>query len=417
MPKSIFASAEFKPYKTPWDARVKELVARASYYDGSVYTQQQQSILWTMGPRIAKEIKPLFLPLSRAVDIDAGIIPAGWAFPPEDPKFEAWSKARDTLFDMSAWDVNGVLFVHYGAMYGVSGLRVADVRESKLVIIQPIRPINFMLVSSAQYKQAPDMALYVETRQDNAGDEFEYAEVITDALIRTFKNGEKFGYDGREPEYTNEQGVIPIIECVHIADGTALGECTFQKSIPMLNELNEMASRLSEVIRKNADPQFVTSGAEPSELQRGSDYMWFIPENAAVNAIVPKVDIAGVLEFIREIKDGVNSSLPELSFDDIRKASQIAAETIELQLVDLVIKIKRTRPNYDRALVMAMMLAGAAGIEMGIEELKPLADTELILDPDRAIIPASPKQLIELEMMQIELDNMKNAGNNGEGAV
>jgi hypothetical protein len=406
MSKSIFNLDEFKPYRSAWDVRLKELTYRASYYDGSIYGRTKEGVLWTMGPRVAKEIKPLFLPLSRSVDIDAGIIPGGWTFPPDDPKYQAWTDAKDTLFDMSAWDVNGVLFVHYGAMYGVSGLRVSSLPG--VVMVQPANPTCFMIFDT--------FALWVETR-DYEGECYEYAEVITAETIRTFKDGEPYGYDGREAEYPNELGFIPLTECTHINDGTPLGECTYQKSIPMLNEVNEMSTRLADIIRKNADPQWVASGAEPSDLQRGSDYMWFMPAGASVDAAVPTIDIAGVLEFIREIKEGVKESLPELSFDDIRKAGQIATATLEIQLMELIIKVKRTRPNYDRCLTTAMKMAGVAGIAMGVDALSPLYDPELILDANRPILPVLPKDKIDMEIAQIELDNMRAAQGNQEGTM
>lgn len=412
--KSVFDRDEYKQYREAWETRLKELNLRASYYDGSVYRGTREGIIWSMGPRVAKEIKPLFLPLSRAVDIDAGLVPAGWEFDQEDSRYQTWAMARDALFDASKWDINGVLFVHFGAMYGVTGLRVSDVWEgNKRVMVIPANPTNFMIIPG-QYGDPPVLAFWVEERTE-AGKGYEYAEVITPAEIMTFRNGVPFAFDGRESVFKNTQGAIPIFEATHLNDGTPLGECTYQKAIPMLDEVNTMATRLSTVIARNVDPQWVTSGAEPTDLKRGSDYMWFLPEGADVKAAAPTIDIPGVLEFIREIRDGVKESLPELSFDDIKKAGQIATQTIELQLVDLVIKIKRVRPNYDRALTEAMKAAGRIAAQMGMSDLAVLDDPELILDTNREILPLSPQDRISLEMMQIELEQMKAGSNVVEG--
>jgi len=409
MSKSIFDLDEYKRYRKQWETRLKELNTRASYYDGSAYAGSREGVIWSMGPRVAKEIKPLFLPLARAVDIDAGIIPGGWEFDHDDARAEVWAQARDALFDMSSWDINGVLFVHYGAMYGVSGLRVADVWTDgeRRVLLQPSNPTCFMLVKDDDYALKPSLAFWVEIRENEAGNQYEYAEVITPDAIKTYQDGQPFGYSGRESEYANSQKAIPIFECLHLNDGTTLGECTYQKSIPMLNEVNTMATRLSTVIARNVDPQWVTSGAEPTDLQRGSDYMWFLPEGAEVKAAAPTIDIPGVLEFIREIKNGVEESLPELSFDDIKKSGQIATQTVELQLIDLIIKIQRTRPNYDRALVDAMKAAGRIGAEMGLAEIAALDDPELILDGTREILPMTPQARIALRMSEIELEQME----------
>jgi len=170
-----------------------------------------------------------------------------------------------------------------------------------------------------------------------------------------------------------------------------------------------MATRLSENIKKNDEAQTVITGAEPTDLQRGSDWAWFLPNGASAEFLVPRIDIPGVLEFIKEIKQGVHDALPELSFDEIKKAGQIATQTIELQLMEFVIKVQLTRPNYDRALVEAMKLAGAAAARLNISAISPLNDPELILDKKRPVLPVMPKDAIDLQMAQIELDNMRNA--------
>jgi len=406
---SIFNLPQFKSYSKQWEARQAELITRAGYYDGSIYKKARDQF-WTLGAQVNGKIRPLFLPFARAVDVDAGIIGSGWEFPEDDPKAEVWCQARDVLFDNSDWDTQGVLFIHYGAMYGVSGLRVSD---SPIVTIVPADPTRFMLVYSGVYNKEPVMCLWVEKRLDDDGKEYEYAEVITDTTISTYKAGELFGYDGRDPMYENTIGKVPVFECLHINDGTPLGECTYQKAVVLLNELNDMASRLLEIIKRHADPQTVITGAEPSDLQRGSDIAWFLPAGADAQFVASAIDIPGVLSFIQEIKTGVHDALPELSFDELKKAGQVATATLELQLMELVIKIKRCRPNYDRALVYAMQLAGVAAKQIGDASISPLDDPELILDAHRNILPDSEMDEVQLE--KARWDTVNAAVNNGNG--
>lgn len=414
--KSVFDLPEFKKYKAQWTTRLKELNLRASYYDGSIYTKN--SAIWELGPVIGKEIKPLFLPLARAVDIDAGIIGGDWLFPPveEEPKSDQWDEARDTLFDWSSWDTKGVLFSHYGAMYGVSGIRVAmdeDDEGQERVILQPARPTCFMLVYSGKYSSKPALGFWIETQKDENGEDFEYAEVITPEKIHTYKAGQPYAYgeDGKNV-FTNELGQIPIVEVLHIDDGTDHGECTYQKSILLLNELNRTATQLSQAIRDSVDPQAVIAGAEPTDLTRGGAYMWFIPQDATAQFVTPQVDIPGVLSFIKEIKEGVKESLPELLFDEMRKMGQVATPTLLIFCQELVIKIERVRPNYDRGLVNAMKMAGKLS-----PELSALDDPELIFNPDRPILPQTPEEKITLRMQEIELEQLEAGASSREGVT
>jgi hypothetical protein len=404
---SIWEVEEFKPYRARWLSRSQELARRKSYYDGSVYLKWRDLLGW-LAPRVYRQIKPLYLPLARAVDVDAGIIPGGWYF--EDDAPDAWAKGRDTLFDWSRWNTEGVLYIHYGAMYGVSGLKIVDRRAEKRVQVLPIDPACFLLIESGQYDPAPSLALWVETRTDPTGASFEYAEVVSAEAIRTFKNGQAFGFDERDPEYKNELGFVPFVQVKHLNVGDELGEATYQKAIPMLDEVNKLASNLSEIIKKHTEPQWAAFGAEPGDLVKSGDNIWFfsLPE-AKLQPVVANVDIPGVLDFIREIRDQVFGSLAELAFDELRKKDQIATATLELQLMELVLKIKRVRPNYDQGLADALRMAARAAASMGVRDLSALDDEELEFDQARPVLPLDPETEMRLEMQELALEREKMA--------
>ena len=407
--KSIFDLDEFKPYANRWRGRGQELARRKGYYDGSIYQRVRDGLGW-LSPRLYRGIKPLYLPLARAVDVDAGIVPGDWSWPEDAP--DAWQVARDVLFDDSNWVTRGVLYVHYGAVFGVSGLRVADLREMGQVQLCPVSPEFFMLVEKGQYDETPGLAFWLEHRQGAEG-RVEYAEVITPESIRTFVDGEPEGIDGREPEYPNELGEVPFVEVRHVETGAALGESTYHKAIPLLDEVNEMASFVADVIKKNADPQWIAFGVEPSELERG-DNVWFAPHGSDIKPVVPNLDIEGVLAFLQEIRRNVEGALPELAFEELRSKDQIATATIELQLLELVLKIKRVRPNYDQGLIEAMRMAGRAGAGMGLGEIAALDDDALGLDDQRPVLPVSRLDEIRAEEAELALEIQRRLAS-GEG--
>lgn len=400
---SIFDQDEFKPYAKLWRARSQALARRAGYATGDVYKQVRGQLGW-LWPRLYSGIKPLYLPLMRAVHIDAGIIPGDWAFPNEAPP--AWDEARDLLWAWSEWATRGVLYVHYSAMYGVTGIKIADIRDERRVVMDPIDPATFMLIYGRQYDQTPEMALVIEAREDRTG-EFEYAEAITRDSIRTYRDGVPFGFDGRDPEYMNELGFVPFVEARHIETGAALGDCTYADAIPMLNEVNELASYLADVIKKHAEPQWVVAGAEASELVKSGDNVWFLPQGASVQPVVAGIDIAGVLAFVQEIAQNVKDALPETAFDELRRKDQIATATLELQLMDLVLKVKRIRPNLDAGMVTALRMAAEAAATMGIGDLADLLDDDLTLDDQRPVLPMDPETAMRLELQEIELEREK----------
>lgn len=408
--KSIFDTDEFKQYKDRWDTRIKELNRRASYYDGSVYSKTLEPF-YRLFPQLVGQIKPLYMLLSRAVDVDTGIIPGGWAVVGEDENPDNdWAQARDLAFAWSKWSTEGVLYVHYGAQYGLTGLRISDNPghpEGARVIIQPVDPTTFMLISPSQYDERVAMAIYVEQRSDEVGEPFEYAEVITPETVTTYKNGEPFGFDEREPEAPNPYGFVPFVEIKHKKTGKPFGECTYQMAIPPLDEVNKMATELAGVIGDNRDPQVVIIGAEAGDLERGKDTVWYIPLGGDVKMIVPSIDVVGTLEFIKDVKAEVKDSLPELAFDELKSKTQIATATLELQLMELVLKIHRVRPNYDDGLRQALVMAAQIAGVIGAEDIAALLDPDFGFDPERAVLPMDPEAQLRLEMLQIERDQLE----------
>ena len=99
--------------------------------------------------------------------------------------------------------------------------------------------------------------------------------------------------------------------------------------------------------------------------------------------------------------------MPELAFDDIKRKDQIATATLELQLMELVLKIKRIRPNYDQGLADALRLAGRAGSTMQLPGIAVLDSEQLSFDANRDVLPLDRQTSIALELQEISLEQMK----------
>lgn len=404
MSDSIWDLPEFKPFADQWQTRLKQLEKRRSYYTGTAYQSLAGQLGWLYA-RLAPQIKPLYMPCARAVDIDAGIIPGGWALAEDAPP--VWSEAIKQIHAWSRWATRGVLLIHYGAQMGLSGLKVCDDREKKQVKIEPLDPRTFIKIRSRLYEQEADLVIICEERHDETGKPFEYGEVISTLTVRTFKNGIPARFDGRELEYKNELGAVPVFEVRHIETGDPLGECTYDKAAAMLDELNGLASQLARIIDKHAEPQWAIFGADQSDLIKDGDNVWFFPQGADGKPLVAPIDIRGVLTFIQTIAANVKESLPELSFDDLRRQAQIATATVELQLIELVLKVKRCRPNYDAAYIAALRLAGMAGVQMGLADIAVLNDPLLALDDLRPVLPLDPLTRIAIEQAQQNLEQTR----------
>jgi hypothetical protein len=277
-------------------------------------------------------------------------------------------------------------------MFGNVGLRVSDVRAESRIIISPVSPLSFMLVSADLYSSAASIAFFVETRSNAQGKQFEYAEVITAGDIRTFANGEPQGFGGRVAVYPNALGEVPFVEVVHSANGSSIGDCCFQDSMVLLDNLNQIATNLASISSELSDPQWAVIGVEDGDLKKGGGNIWYLPpEKANVKVLVPDVDISGLVSFIQELRNQVEKSMPELAFDEITAKVAISTPTVELQLLELVFMVQRVRPNYDGGIVAALQMAGRAAKTMrgSVTDLSILNDPALALDDEREILPIS----------------------------
>ena len=417
--KSLFDLDEYKPYAHAWQTRQRVLATRQAYYDGSMYASVHDKVAkrvpW-IAPRLYRGIKALYLPLARAVDVDMGLIPGGWALPDDAPG--NWHEGAARVFGWSGWPRAGLRYVFHGAVHGVAGLKIVDLREAERVALLPLNPLKFMLVRDNPFSP-PKMAFILEERTAADGTGYEYGEVITAEEIRTYRNGAPFGYDGRPAVYENPQGQVPVVETLHKDDGSPLGEATFSTVIPLLNEVNSLASYLADVIKKHTEPQWAVFGAEATELEKSGANVWFFPQGADVKPLVPEIDIEGVLAFVKEIGEQVKGGLPELAFDELKGKERVATATVELQLMELVLKIRACRPNYDHGLAEALRMAARAAASMGLKDKAVLSldDEALKLDAERPVIPLGPEAQIDLRMKEVSLEAQEMALQAGEGVA
>ncbi len=383
---TIFERDEFKPYARRWYARQQAFSRRRAYYDGSVYNGVLGALDW-LGPRFAGRIQPLYLPCARAVNVDSGIVPGGWALA---PGAEHLAAALATLFEWSDWSTEGVLYVHYGALYGNSVLRVSDLRAAGRVVVAPVAPESCLLVESGAYDRTPRLAIVVQALE-RGGTLAEYAEVIEPHRVRTFIDGEPQGLDGRPAAYANALGWVPFVEVRHINAGVEIGACAFQDALSLLDSVNDVAADLATIIKKHARPKWAVLGADEAELSNDDD-IWTFPAGSDVKVLVPGIDVAGVLRFLQDMREQVEKAMPELAFDQVLAKMNIATRTIELQLMELILLIQRVRPNYDRGLERAARMAGRAARSMGLADVAALDDPALRFDPARPVLPGGSSQ-------------------------
>lgn len=395
--ESILNERKFEKIRPIFDKKLKIYNTYNQFYSGSVYYDRSNVAMW----QLYGGIEMFFNILSRAVDMDTHLVPNGFTL--TEDSSDKLVKQVEQIRKWSNWKSQEFLYVHYGALFGDSYLKVIDKPDK--VMIKPIDPRWVWLED--------DYALIIYT------DEFkkEQAEYITKDTITLYEDGKVID------SYRNLQGQIPLIHIQHKDVGEKFGKNTFHNVLPQFNTMNELSSLLKDAIVRNINGILYLIGVQPTEIERNADKAMFLPEGAEVGTLTPTVPVNQVLDFIKEVKDEAKAGLPELAFDDLRAKERLAAETLEVQLKELAVKILRSRANYDLGYETAMKMAFKAAVNRGLRmdniKNKPgFEELDVTVDFNRPTIPLSIREELSIELIRAQRDatlaNTQNPTVNGD---
>jgi len=129
-------------------------------------------------------------------------------------------------------------------------------------------------------------------------------EMLSPAKVRYYENKEYVG------EKVSPIGEIPI---VHIPNyplsGEYYGMSDLADIMDLNRELNEKATDISDIINYHGSPTTIVSGAKLTDLEKGANRVWSVPETAKVY----NLELNGDLSAASEHYDKVRSALIELS--------------------------------------------------------------------------------------------------------
>jgi len=385
---SIFELDDYKKYETKWSGRRTAFDKWRKYYEGTMY--DGSAAKQGLGRIMQGNTQALFLPLARAVALDVALVPGGWRL---EEEAGGLSDELKTLWRMSNWRSEGNLYVEYGASLGQSVLRVVDDWEGGRIMLQAFRPDTVLPIYAHRWGRELEMAIVMA--MNSAGKE--EADVVAPEQMLIFVDGVQVESDPTRLAF------VPFVAGPVIDVGEVHGEPTFKRSTKALDKVNELASYLSVIIKKHAEPQWAVLGdVQPTELEKSGEHTWFIPGGADVKAIVAAIDIDGVRTFVDGLLKEMKDSLPELNVSQLVGVNRVAAATIELQMSEATAKVRRIRDSLDECLAVAVRMAGRAAAEMGgeLSALAVLDDELLAFDRQRPVFSLDALTVAEVEQAQ-----------------
>lgn len=122
--------------------------------------------------------------------------------------------------------------------------------------------------------------------------------------------------DGGERTRPNVLGEIPIVHIPNYAmAGEFYGRSDLADLIDLQREYNEKCTDVSDVINYHGSPVTIVKGAKLTQLERGPNRMWGLPENASVSNLALNGELGSSLEYLDRIKKAMHEvgGVPEIA--------------------------------------------------------------------------------------------------------
>lgn len=291
------------------------------------------------------------------------------------------------LWDDSQWVVNKDIFSLYGVVMGDVGLRAIDDPAAKKVRMAVVHPGTIVdLVKNAD----GDTTYYriEETREDPRGGSrdvvyAEIAEIVNGAVhYTTLLDNSLFEWNGVAAEWDVASPFIPFRLVQHNNVGLSWGWSELHAAMSKFREGDDLASKLSDQIRKSVDSPWFFAGVnkptttprtagDASTAQKPDPGREEIPAIYASNpaaraqAMVGPLDIPGAMQHLSGLLGIIEDEYPELRAERLRLNGDVSARALRLAQQPAEAKIKMRRAHYDAGLARVQAMAVCMGGQLG----------------------------------------------------
>jgi hypothetical protein len=334
------------------------------------------------------------------------------------------------LWDASDWAVYKDIIVGWGTALGDTAIRIVDDTENKEVRIEPIHPAT---IKEFEYNERGDLIKYEleETRvEDVNGVETEvtYREVATlegDLVTyETFVDEKPAPWDDQPQTWSHKYGFIPVVPIQHNDVGMTWGWAEAHPARSKINEIEDLASKLHDYVRKVVDPVWLFNFKKPkneSDMQfegntatstrpfpeREDMPAIYVPNpNAKAQPLVTDmIDIEHTVQALQQLLTELERDFPELQMDIWTVGGYTTGTAMKTARQRVERKVQQRRPSYDKALIKSHKMALCIGGMRGIEGYSSFSLDDYGEDTLDHYIPAD-RVIFEVDALE-ELDKKK----------
>ena len=294
---------------------------------------------------------------------------------------ESIRPAIAALWRWSNWGTKKDTVSLRGAILGDQIIKVVDNGVDK-VWLETVNPATVAELVKDDMGNVKGYTIIDIRESPNNGANVEYKEVAErdgqNVVYTTYMNDAPYAWNGVTAQWSLPYGFVPMVHLMHSDVGMDWGWPEIYPSRSKVHEVDDVASMLSDQIRKSINAKWVFTGARskstiqvPStttattsrpEPEREEEGAIFLPDpNSKVVPLVAEINIDGVISHILEILKEIERDYPELRFDNLRASGTVSGEALRKARQPAEAKANQRRSGYDEALVKAQMMALSIG--------------------------------------------------------
>ncbi|MFN7949448.1 MAG: hypothetical protein U0Z53_29095 [Blastocatellia bacterium] len=448
-------------FQHPAEVRSVSNASRIPLYDAlwSYYTNQAFANLLAWSAYINefhlyRHIRSIYNPVAAIVDFYADHVYAGRITPDGRPTPDGKRSGVPFTADMdqrlrlacsqvlrwSRWQDQGSVALLYGGATGNVLIElVDDVRNSRLFfnVVWPGQVVDFRLdlTGRLEFYALEYMAL------DEEGELYLYRKEVNAQEIRTFRDGAPFDYDGGGAARAG-YGFVAAEWIRHKNIGSDFGAPAIDGDIPVIDEINSLASHLDDHLHKAMNTPFVlwTSSipkplfkgdVDPKDPEGGPDPRKTVTilrgdEGGSVSPLLDQIDLAGADAQIERLTKYLETRHPEIiAYRMLREMSQVTGPAAERVLGDVTHKLDKVSSNYDAGLARLLSMAVALGGERYRRGWSERDDKRALFAPfdlrshlgdhldieieDRDFLPLLESELVDLQQKRVQMADQATA--------
>ena len=295
--------------------------------------------------------------------------------------------AMDQIWNWSNFGAQRYSVIKYGAALGNVLVEIVDDIDRGNVTFDIVWPSYVKEMSLNRGGQVKSYAVEYKYMDPDDGEEHVYRREIDKDRIKTYRDGDSFGYNGNPSSYDNPYGFAPAVWISHANIGSVFGLPAL-RNVSKVDELNSLVSHANDQIHKLLSAPIVlalhnpdaplpdlkdpTGAPDPMGVQ---DRIMADPTREAIQYIEANVGAAvhtinlpegQTLKHIEVLLDEVERDHPELSlWEAMRSMNQVSGVAVSRLFGDAQLYIDEASQSYDTALVRLMQMSIAvAGMRL-----------------------------------------------------